>query len=423
MRNLRWYIAGLLMLATTICYLDRQALTIASVVIKPKFHLSNEDYAKILLAYQLTYGFGQPLAGRFIDWINTRRGFAISVLAWSLASMAHVFGKGLLSFSILRGVLGITEAGNFPGATKAVSEWFPPKERSTATGIFNCGAGLGAILAPILMAAWLIPHYGWKAAFVVTSSLGLFWVWGWLLLYHSPGKHPKITQEELAYIEEVQSSEETALEPAKGGRGVWREVLMTREFWALGLGRFLTDPVWGFYLYWLPGYLKDARGFDLVKIGMFAWIPFLFSDFGSIAGGALSSYFVKRGYPVIKARKIAMCICASLMPVAIPAFLARDPLVAIFCISIAAFGHQSWAASMLTLPADMFPKRLVACASGFTATVSTVGGLLFTYYIGYAIDHWGYSPVFIPVAFMHPLAAIVVVTLLGSRRRNAPQGI
>ena len=201
LKNLRWYMAGLLMLATTICYLDRQALTIASVVIKDLYHLTPKDYANIVMAYTLAYGFMQPFAGRLIDWMSTRRGLAASVFTWSIASAAHVLGRGVLSFSILRAVLGITEAGNFPGAAKAVSEWFPPKERATATGIYNCGAGLGAIIAPLLMGVWLIPHYGWQIAFVVTSSLGLLWVWAWLRLYYLPAQHPLITPKELAYIE------------------------------------------------------------------------------------------------------------------------------------------------------------------------------------------------------------------------------
>ena len=207
LKNLRWYMAGLLMLATTICYLDRQALTIASVVIKDLYHLTPKDYANIVMAYTLAYGFMQPFAGRLIDWISTRRGLAASVLHMVDCQRGARSGRGVLSFSILRAVLGITEAGNFPGAAKAVSEWFPPKERATATGIYNCGAGLGAIIAPLLMGVWLIPHYGWQIAFVVTSSLGLLWVWAWLRLYYLPAQHPLITPKELAYIEGGQEKE------------------------------------------------------------------------------------------------------------------------------------------------------------------------------------------------------------------------
>ena len=418
MKNRRWYMAGLLMLATTICYLDRQALAIASVVIIPEFHMTKANYAMILMAYQLTYGFSQPFAGRLIDWINTRRGLTISVAAWSAVSTAHALGHGVFSFSILRGLLGITESGNFPGAAKAVSEWFPAKERAFATGVFNCGAGIGAIIAPPLLGLWLIPHYGWRIAFLSTGAIGMVWVVLWLLLYHAPEAHPRITKEELVYIRSGQEQEPVS--GAQADRSVWREVLTRRDFWALGIGRFLSDPVWWFYLGWLPLYFKDVRHWNLATIGLFAWVPFLSADFGSLAGGALSSYLIKRGYSVITARKIAMCIFACLMPAAIPAVRASNPLMAIFFISIATFGHQSWAANMLSLPADLFPKRMVACTSGLTGAAQTVGSLLFTWYVGWVVMHHGYTPAFVAAGLMHPLAAIVVVTLLKSRKTVPP---
>lgn len=413
MKNLRWYMVGFLMLSTMLCYLDRQALSIASVVILPEFHLDKLQYSWIVTAYTVAYGIGQPLVGRFIDKVNTRRGLAISVTAWSIASMMHALGGGFWSFSALRALLGVTEAGNFPGAAKAVSEWFPAKERAFATGVYNCGAGLGALIAPPLIAIWLIPHYGWKAAFIATGSLGFIWVIGWLFLYYSPEHHPRISKEELEYIH---AGQDETLATCEVDKSVWREVLGRRDFWALGLGRMLSDPVWGFYLYFIALYLHDARHWDLAKIGMFAWMPFLASDFGSLAGGAYSSWLIKRGYPVITARKIAMCTCAAVMPASIPAALVGSQYLAIFFICIVAFGHQAWAASMLTLPADLFPKRLVACASGFTATVSTVGSMVFMPFIGWMVKYHGYTPMFFIVAFMHPLAAVVVVTLLKSRR-------
>lgn len=405
------------MLATTICYLDRQALTIASVVIKDQYHLTPADYATIVMAYTLAYGFMQPFAGRFIDWIGTRKGFAISVFTWSLASMAHVLGRGVLSFSLLRAVLGVTEAGNFPGAAKVVSEWFPPKERASATGIYNCGAGLGAIIAPILMGVWLIPHYGWRWAFALTSVLGFIWLSAWLRFYRLPQQHPSITPKELAYIEGGQADEVQETETS-ADRNVWIEVLSRREFWGLAIGRVLSDPVWGFYLLWIPLYLKDARGWNISKIGLFAWMPFLASDIGSLVGGALSSYLIKRGCSVVVGRKIAMCVFASLMPVALLAGHAADPVVAILLMCVAAFGHQAWAANILTLPADLFPKRMVACTSGLTAPISTAGSLLATYLIGQMFLHKNYMPVFTAAGIMHPLGAVMILLLVRSRRRT-----
>lgn len=291
--NVRWYIAGLLLLTTLLSYA--------------------EDYAKLVMAFSLAFGLAMPFTGRFVDRIGTRRGLAIFMTAWSIASMAHALGSGILSFGVCRAILGVTESNNFPSAAKAVSEWFPAKERATATGVYNCGAGLGALIAPPLIAGILIPRYGWRASFLTTGALGFILVWGWLRMYHLPAQHPAATPVELDYIKGDQ--EEDLEKPA---RGVWREVLAQRSFWGIGLCRVVSGPVWWFYLAWLPPYLNDVRHFNLSQIPMFAWMPFLAADLGSIVGGAMSSYLIKRSYPTVTARKIAMCTFAALMPLNAP---------------------------------------------------------------------------------------------------------
>jgi ACS family hexuronate transporter-like MFS transporter len=403
------------MLATTISYLDRQTLSIVQPVILKQYHMTNSDYSLIVSAFLLAYGIFHPFMGRFIDWISTRRGFAISIVAWSLAGIAHAFAGGVASFAVMRFMLGTSEAGNFPAAAKTVAEWFPDREKTVATGIFNMGAGLGAVIAPPLI-TFITLHYGWQHAFIVTGSLGFFWVIAWLLLYHPPEKHPRLTPEELIHIRSGQDEEQPTARGAE--RSVVVQLLSCREMWGLMIARGLTDPVWFFYLFWLPGYLATARHFDLKQIGLFAWVPFLAADLGSILGGILSAYFVKRGFSIINARKATMCIAAVLMPAALPAVRAESPALAIFLISIATFGHQFWAAGMLTLPADLFPKRMVASAYGIPAACGTFAGMGFTALVGWLLDHYtrGYISVFTIAGCMHPLAALTIVALIKSPR-------
>ena len=402
-KKLRWYIAGLLMLATTINYLDRQALSVAQPVLRETLGFSSFDYGNITSSFLLAYGLMLPIAGRMIDWLGTRWGFALAVTWWSLANIGHAFAGSVRSFCVFRVLLGIGEAGNFPGSVKAISEWFPPKERTVATGIFNLGAGTGAVIAPPLV-GWIILRWGWQAAFVTTGSIGFVWVVLWLLLYHEPEKHPRLSSAELKHIQQ----EPIVEMEASSARGAWRETLSRREVWPLMIARALADPVWIFYFLWLPDYLHRARGFELKDIALFAWVPFLAADLGSLLGGLLSAFFVKRGFSVLNARLLAMAICASLMPMAIWAGLTVHWQIALACISIAAFGHQSWAASLITLPADLFPKRIVASAYGIPAMFGYFAGAVFNWNVGYWVDSIGYVPIFMAVAFMHLIATAVL---------------
>jgi len=345
------------MLVTAINYLDRNALSVAQTVLEKEFGITNTDYGRIVSVFLLAYGLMHPVAGRIVDWLGIRRGLALAFVWWSLASIGHAFARGVYSFGFARIILGLGESANFPAAIKTVREWFPAKDRALATGIFNVGAGLGAVLAPPVVGG-LILVFGWQAAFVTTGAIGLLWLIPWLWLARRPEEHPRITPEELAYIQSDRKSEPA--EPAAEGGGVWKEALSRTDLWILMAARFLTDPVWYFFTAWIPKYFKDARGFDLKSIALFTWVPFLASDVGSIAGGWISLYLARRGFSVITSRKIAMCCCASLMPIGIFAVYAEHWQWAIVCLSFAAFGHQSWAASVLTLPADLFPKRMVA---------------------------------------------------------------
>jgi ACS family hexuronate transporter-like MFS transporter len=303
-----------------------------------------------------------------------------------------------------------------------------------ATGIFNLGAGTGAVLAPPLV-GYLVLSFGWQAAFMVTGLLGFLWAAIWLVLYRSPEQHPLLSPEELTHIrdgEDDQNPSPAAVQAAGDrnpgrsddrldagptpSRGVWKEALARPEIWPIIAARILSDPVWLFYLMWLPDYLNRVRGFNLKAIALFGWIPFLSADLGSLVGGGISSWFVKRGLPTLKARKVAMCLCASLMPAAIPAVLVRSPITAIVFISIATFGHQSWSASFITLPADLFPKRIVASVFGLTAMCGFLAGAGFTEYVGRVVDTIGYVPVFTIVGFMHLIATAILALSIKSRR-------
>lgn len=415
-RHLRWYIAGMLMLATTINYLDRQTLSVAQVVLEEELNLSSSDYATIVASFQFAYGLMLPVGGRLMDWLGLRRGFTLCVLWWSLANMAHAFARGVVSLSIFRLLLGLGEAGNFPGSVKAVSQWFPARERATATGIFNLGAGTGALIAPPLV-GWMILSVGWQWTFVATGALGFVWAAAWLYLYREPARNPHLSAEELAYIREGDFSEESAAVLQKGS---WKMVLTRREIWPLIIARILSDPVWLFYLFWLPHYFKHTRGFNLVDVALFGWVPFLAADLGSVSGGWLSSFFVRRGLSVLAARKAAMCIFAALMPMAVPAVLATHWQTALLFISVATFGHQAWSASFITLPADLFPKPVVASAYGLAAMCGFFAGAVFTKIVGHLVDSIGYVPVFTTVGLLHLLATAVLVVGLRGRKPGFP---
>lgn len=421
-RHLRWYIAGLLTLATTINYLDRQALSVAAPELRRVFDMSNTEYSWIVSAFLLAYGVMHPVAGRAIDWLNTRRGYLLAVTWWSIASIGHALAGGVASFAVARALLGVGESGNFPAAVKTIAQWFPDKEKSIATGIFNTGAGLGALIAPPLV-VWIITRFGWQKAFIFTGLSGSLWIALWLLLYHPPEKHPRITPEELEYIRSGQQME-TVAESCRS-EGLLEEIRAGRQslvnLAALCLARAMTDSVWTFWVFWLPNYLKDARDLTLLQIGAIAWIPFLAGDFGSLIGGWLSPLFIRRGASVLLARKLALSVSASLMPASVLVGCLNVPL-AICCVSFCTLGHQMWASNILTLPADLFPKRMVAAAYGWTGMCGILGCFLSTLMTGRMVDEVGYDPILFAAGLMHPVGAALLFSQVRLKRspENSP---
>jgi ACS family hexuronate transporter-like MFS transporter len=419
-KHLRWWIASLLFLATFFNYLDRQALSVAAPTICKALKLTETDYAHIVMAFLVAYMFMQPLTGWLIDRIGVRIGFAVAAALWSLACMGHALAQGVRSFILFRFLLGASEAANFPAGIRAVGQWFPPSERSGATGIFSAGGSLGAILAPPVI-AFLIIHVGWQAVFVLTGAVSLLWLIPWLWLYRDPELHPRLAKAELAQLRQgqIQSAEAAAVE----AKARWLDIFRRRDFWGLFLARFLTDPVWYFYAFWLPKYLSTVRGFDLTQIALFAWVPFFAAGIFSALGGFMPTLFIKLGLSVLAARKLAMCLSAAVMPVALLAIWTPNPYLAILFITVATSGHNSWAASLLTLPTDLFPKHLVASAYGLTGAAGTLGGILMAWFTGRMLDDQGYTPVLCLLGSLHVLAAGVVLLMVRRKPSDPAAGV
>jgi MFS transporter, ACS family, hexuronate transporter len=425
LRHLRWYMAGLLVLATTLSYLDRQVLAV--IMGGTSLSLSKEDYSLIQDAFLLSLAVMQPVGGWIIDWLGTRRGDALAVLFWSLANMAHAFATGVQSFASLRFLLGVGEAGNYPGVMKAIAAWFPARERGLATGIFNIGSSLGTILALPLVAT-IVPCLGWQAAFVVAGALGLIWVVLWLVFYREPGQHPLLTSAEFDLITcgELPAScvpgahPPRPAEPVAAARARWSEVLRYKEIWAVMLAKLLTDPGWYFYLFWLPPYLHDAHRFDLKSIATFAWMPYVSAGVGSVLGGVLSTVFSRWGLSILGARKLALCLCAVMTPVAIPAGYTQNAYLALAFICVATFVHQCWSANLLVIPADLLPQRIVGSACGLAGMAGIIGAGLFTPFVGFMLKSVGYGTIFTIVGFLYPVAAILFLLLVGKRAQNGP---
>jgi ACS family hexuronate transporter-like MFS transporter len=415
--GLRWWIAILLMGVTVINYLDRTCLSIAAPTLKKQLSINEVDFANVVIAFQLTYLVMQPIAGRIIDWLNLRRGLALSISLWSFAQMLTGFASSWLGFAGFRALLGVGEAGNFPSGAKAVAVWFRPSERTIATGVFNVGAGIGqAIAAPLVV--FLILQYNWQTAFVVTGAVGFVWVALWLLFYRSPDEHPWLSRKELAYIQEGQS--ELVVGDVPNEKGVWKVVLAQKNFWALAFARFLSEPAWQFFTYWIPLYLATERHMKLKEIGYFAWVPFIAGDLGCIFGGLLSPFFSRLGSSVLTARKLSATVCAIIMVGAIFIGTAPTAVWAIFFFCVGAFAHQAMSSTLLTLPADLFPRRTVATANGLSGMIGGLGGLLFTKVVGVVAMTIGYGPLFVAIAFFDLIGATILWGLL--RERRSPLG-
>jgi ACS family hexuronate transporter-like MFS transporter len=418
----RWVVCGLLFLAATINYIDRQVIGILKPTLQQQYGWSEMDYADIVFSFQLAYAIGLLLAGRFIDRVGTRIGFALAVLVWSIAAMAHAeaaaYGAGVAAllgvfglayaptvagFIAARFALGIGEAGNFPASIKTVSEWYPVRERALATGIFNSGTNIGAVVTPLIV-PWITVTYGWYWAFIATGALGFLWLALWLPMFAQPDRHSRVSAAELAYIRSDPSLP-TAPVPL-------RAILPHRETWAFAIGKFMTDPIWWLYLFWVPDFLNRNHGLNLLAVGPPLVAIYLIADVGSIGGGWLSSWLLKRGWSVNRARKTAMLVCATAVLPIVFASVASELWVAVLLVGIAAAAHQGWSANIFTLATDMFPKHAVGTVVGFGGMAGAVGGMLIAKLTGYILQATGsYVPVFI-IAGLAYLSALGIIHLL-----------
>lgn len=402
---------ALLFFATTINYLDRIVFSVLIPVIRQEMHISDEHYGYVNGAFQAAYMIGFLFMGKFIDRFGTRIGYAVAISWWSIAAGLHTIAQSAAGLGFWRGMLGLGESGNFPAAIKSVAEWFPRKDRAFATGIFNAGSNVAAMIGPPLF-AWMTIHLGWRDCFLITASLGFIWLLLWLLSYRVPERHPSVNAAELQYIQSDDKLGEDA------GTVSWRQALQKKQTWGFAIAKFLTDPVWWFFLYWLPPYLYDVRKFNLIEIGWALPVVYLMADAGSVGGGWISGFLMRRGWPNGKARKTAMAVCASAMPVAVLSVLADSPILAIGLVSLATAGHQGWSANLFTTTSDIFPQRAVASVTGIGGFAGGLGGILISAIIpGYMVSHFGYTPVFLSMGLFHLTALLVVHKTMGDMRQ------
>jgi MFS transporter, ACS family, hexuronate transporter len=403
--GLRWWIIGLVCLATLINYIDRLSISILAPVICLDLHLTNLDYAGINTWFLFSYSVGQAFFGKIHDRFGTRLGYGLAMTLWSVAEAAHAVARSIFSLSVLRLGLGLGESGQWPAATKAAAEWFPVQERAVAMGIVNTGAALGPIVATPLI-VWLQLRYGWQVTFLATGLLGFLWLVFWLIFYRSPGSHRLIRAEEREYILAGQQGNETTTAPG------WRELLRYRETWGILLARFLGDPVWWFYLIWLPLYLHTNRGFSMIDIGMFAWIPYLAAAAGSLSGGWMSGRLVSRGWSVYRARGVAILFAAIVAPAGVFIVWARSPASTLSLISIVLFSFQFWVNNVQTLPSDLFPTGSVGSLAGLAGTTAGFGAMLFTLATGWMTERFSYQPLLILSGILVPAATLALYLLV-----------
>lgn len=400
----RWTICALLFFATTINYIDRQIIGILKTTLETEMGWSEIDYSNIVLAFQLAYAVGLLLVGRMMDWLGTRKGFSVAVIFWSIAAMAHALARSVFGFAAARFALGLGEAGNFPAAIKTVAEWFPKKERALATGIFNAGSNVGAIVAPLIV-PWITITYGWQEAFVVTGAIGFIWVVFWWILYKRPEEHPKLSKQELAHIQSDP--------PEPSAKIKWSKLFPHRQTWAFAIAKFMTDPIWWLYLFWVPDFLHKSHGITLLNVGLPLVAIYLIADIGSVGGGWISSALIKRGWSVNAGRKTAMLICALAVLPIVFASQVKDLWVAVGIIGLAAAAHQGWSANLFTIVSDMFPRRVVASVVGIGGMAGAIGGMLIAKIVGYILQWTGsYLPIFIMAGSMYLLALLFVHLLV-----------
>lgn len=423
----RWTICSLIFFATTINYLDRAVISLLKGPLEKEFNWSESDYSNIVIAFQLAYAFGMIVVGRFIDKVGTKIGYAAAIFFWSIAAAGHAVVKSTLGFVIARAALGVSEAGNFPAAIKSVAEWFPKKERAFATGLLNSGTNVGAILAPLTV-PFIAVEWGWQWAFIITGITGFIWLIFWFIYYEIPAKQKRLSKEEFDYIHsDLDEINADAAEGEKTRQVPWLKLLAFKQTWAFILGKFFTDPVWWFYLFWLPAFLKAEYQMTGTDIALPIALVYTMSTIGSIGGGWLPLKFIKNGWTVFRARKTSMLIYAFIVLPVISAqfFGSINVWLAVIIIGIAAAAHQGWSANIFTTASDMFSKKAVASVTGLGGMAGGLGGILIAWIAGKLFDHFaalgkletGYYIMFFICGFAYLLAWVLMHFLAPKLRR------
>jgi ACS family hexuronate transporter-like MFS transporter len=411
--RVRWAICGLLFLAATINYIDRQVIGILKTTLQGELGWTETDYGNIVFAFQLAYAIGYIYSGRLMDRLGTKRGFALALILWSVAAISHAWAATVFGFMAARFLLGLGESGSFPASIKTVAEWFPRRERALATGLFNAGTNVGAIVTPLVV-PWITYRFGWPAAFAATGALGFFWIVLWWRGYETPDRHPGVGAAERAHIHS---------DPAEPSRPIpWTALLQHRQTWSFAIAKFLTDPIWWLYLFWIPDFFSRVHGLSLGQLGPPLVTIYLVADVGSVGGGWLSSTLMRRGFSVNAARKTAMLICALAVVPVIFAAQVRGLWGAVALVSIAAAAHQGWSANLFTLASDTFPRHAVGSVVGIGGTAGAIGGMLIAKVTAYVLEVSGsYVPVLMIAGFTY-LVALIVIQLLTPKLEPARVG-
>ena len=405
--GVRWWIVWTLFFSTVTNYISRQTFSVLAPLITAQYHLTHTDLSKILGAFQISYALTWLLGGIFLDAVGTRLGLALAVVFWSVINVLTGFASSVFGFASFRFLLGIGEGFNWPGASKTVAEWFPSQERSLAVAIFDSGSSVGGAVAALAIPLIALA-FGWRSAFLFSGALGFVWLAFWLRVYHPLGRHPRVTAEEVAHIRAGQDAPSTS---AEHGVQRWLTLARNRNVWGIVLGRALTDPIWWFYVFWLPQYLSDARGFSLQRIALFAWIPFIAADLGNFTGGWISGYCIRRGVSVLRARTWVCVVSCLPILAGIPAASVHSVYFALGLICFALWGYASWSTMGLTLPSDLFPQDVVATVTGVSGLAAGLVGAAFTFAVGILVDRFSYAPAFL-VAGLMPLLATACLLLL-----------
>ena len=403
----RWWIVWTLFCSTVINYINRQTFSVLAPMLTRQFHLSHTSLGGILGAFQLAYALTWLFGGIVLDLVGTRIGLALAAAWWSVMSILTSLANSAMGFAVFRFLLGIGEGFNWPGASKAVAEWFPRQERSLAVAIFDSGSSVGGALAALAI-PWIALTVGWRWSFAFSGSLGLIWLALWLRVYHPLDRHPRVRAPEVALI---RAGMDAAVHSEKGGLRKWIDLVRNRNVWGVIFGRALTDPIWWFYVFWLPQYLSDARGFSLKAIAAFAWIPFVAADLGNFTGGWISGFCIRRGVSVVRAR---LWVCAvSCVPIlaGIPASRVHSVYLALALICVALWGFASWSTMGLTFPSDLFPQDVVGTVTGLSGLAAGIVSTIFTLAVGAIVDRFSYVPAFLAAGLL-PLFATAAVFLL-----------